>query len=141
MVLKRGFPTLLLLIGLSLTSCRSNEICFNIESQEIQSCNSKRLSRLYIEDSVRNEDYQIEWNWDKTNSDPRSKLNLSAIPEGYEITSGWPQKVIPRDRFKLKANTKYTIERSGGDAGECTIEVFTDSTGRVYKSNKEGCDH
>lgn len=62
------------------------------------------------------------------------KLNLEEIEIGYQIYKGWQHTPMDINKFKLIPNATYTIERTGGDAAASAIKVWTNSLGRVYKS-------
>jgi len=135
MSLKSNFIYFIFLLTV-LTSCQSNAISFCIESQEIQSENSKGLHRIYIENDSTIETYMIEW---QEKIAPPLKLNLLYIPKGYFIKSGWQNVLIDISDFKLKSNSKYTFRRSQGDASGYEIKIITDNKSAILSSNKEKC--
>lgn len=129
-----------LLLIVFLQSCfQSNSIYFNVELQEIKSCNNKGIKRIYIASDSTNENYRIEWKND--NQTPPTVIKLIPLTTGYIITSSWKNIQITPSKFKLNSNRKYTIERTQGDATPYKIEVFTNEEGNIYKTNKNQCNN
>jgi len=127
----------LIIFCLLLHSCfQSNSISICIETQEIKSCNSKGINRIYITNDSTDESYRIEW--EKKENAPTT-LNLNAIPNGYFITTGWNKTKLKSTKISLKANTKYTLERSQGDASSYKIKIYTNEQGVINNSDKTNC--
>ena len=120
----------LLLIPFLLSSCFSNAIDFDIDTQSVRSGNIKSIRNLTIMEDSSETGYHIQWYGNNDNV-PRT-LSLSNIEQGYEVPSV-PDAcgTVENNMLKLKPSKKYIIQRSGGDAGSYAIYVWTDENGRV----------
>jgi len=129
----------LLTVVLGFSSCffQSNAIYFDIKEQAIKSCNSKGITRIYVEQVSTEKRCSIIWSDNDTNVP--TTVQLSSISNGYTVLSGYPERRISNKEFKLQAFSKYIIERVQGDAGAYRIEVWTDGDGRVIKADPDSC--
>ena len=129
---------LVILISILAASCfESNAIYFNINEQSIRSCNSKGISRLFINNDSVAEVYSLIWNNNK--KDAPKKICLYPLTVDYVITKGWNNKEISKEDFKLRPYSIYTIERVQGDATSYKITVQTDESGTIVKAVPDEC--
>lgn len=129
----------LLICPLILQSCLSNEIYFNLKTQEIYSCNFRKLRGLdftLIDENVMGGGYLFLWQ-DSTKNAP-TKFSLRDIPNEYKISPDGVSQITPY-KFKLRSNSKYKINRFGGDASSYSIIIITNSEGKVIKTDHNQC--
>jgi len=120
----------IILFILSIVSCQSTNIFFDIESQSIISCNQRSLKRLVIEcdsTNVIDNDCIIQL-YSKT---APSIVKLDSVVEIYEY------KKTPI--FYPNCSYKLTFI-GGGDEGYTELKIWLDKKGKVYKTNRSDCD-
>jgi hypothetical protein len=120
-----------------LCSCTTNEISFDINKQQVVSCNSKTLYNLTVDDKAGSDIFWLEW---EDSSHAPLTINLARIPEGYQISKGGENVPISNRYITLKGSSSYIITRSGGDAGDFEIEIITDEKGKVFKTSHPDCE-
>jgi len=120
-----------------LISCNSNAIYFDIETQSLQSCNSKGIKRIYVEDESSTETYLISWT--DTVSTAPDNIKLKNIQCGYNIYKGWKDEQINAYNFKLLPSKAYVIKRVQGDASSFKIKIWTDNSGNISKTSHSSC--
>ncbi|GEM55542.1 hypothetical protein B0A58_00325 [Flavobacterium branchiophilum NBRC 15030 = ATCC 35035] len=130
---RKGKKILLLLISFLLfISCKyKNDIFFDIEKQQLNSCDGLLRNIILSSD---NDGISLFWN-NTTKSAPKS-LKLNNIPKGYEVTT---KGLLRKNKFKIMPNTKYSIEKWGNGAESFTINIWTDSNGKVFKTSHPIC--
>lgn len=115
------------------SSCQNHKMYFDIEKQELISCNKKDFRSLGIDDE--NDAYLLIWK-DTINDVPQI-INFNNLPKGYEVTMSGMKTI---KSFKLKPNMKYELEKYGGGQNSHIIKIWTDATGKVYKTTHPNCD-
>ena len=123
---------LVILVFFASISCSNHKMYYNVDKQELISCNKLSFYNLSI-DGV-NDDIHIYWR-DYINTP--EVLNLNNISDGYKKTSGGIKRMRP---FRLEPNSEYTISKSGLGKMTHMIKVWTDTTGKVFKTTNPNCD-
>lgn len=128
----RKYITIVLVILFS--SCQNHKMYFDIEKQELISCNKSPFTYLGIEDE--NDAYSLIW--EDTIKDVPCILNFNKLlPKEYEVKKNG-LKIIKS--FKLEPNMEYTLVKSGYGKMTHMIKVWTNSIGKVYKTTHPNCD-
>lgn len=111
---------------------------FDIETQELKSCGKGFYTFEITHDSIVYESTNFTWNYDKSKEKIPKKINLNNIPNGYDFFNG-----IEYNLFHLEKNRKYKITFYTylflGGREVYIINIWTDSTGRVYKTTHSDC--
>ena len=121
------------IISILFSSCTTHHIHFDIEKQQLISCNSSSFLSLSINGI--NNNVSIKWKGN-INETPHS-LDLNNIPKGYDEIDGGIKRIKP---FKLLPNSLYTISKDGMGRNPHYIRIWTDSKGKVYKTTHPNCD-
>lgn len=131
--MKRKKSKKILLLSLLLFfSCKyNNDIYFDIDKQQLNSCNGV-LRNIVISSS----DDGISLFWNDTMRTAPKTLNIDSIPVGFKITS---KGLLRKNKFQMIPNTKYTIEKWGSGVESFTIDIWTDSKGKVLKTSNSKC--
>lgn len=128
-----NFNILFLTLSFFCTSCRvDHNIYFDISSQELRSCDGKRLRNIEIESEL--ESVGLFWT-DTLNKAPKS-LNLNKLPKGYKLSING---LHFNKSFNLKSNTSYTIEKWGSGGVNFKIRIWIDSKGNISKTSHPKC--
>ena len=110
-------------------SCSNSEFTFSEEKQVFENC-----SHLIITDNCsgynKNTTLFLEEK-PKAIIIARKSINLNQIPNGYFLTNGSGDIILPCD-FKLKENCEYEITNLVADRPSTTIIVSTDENGRLH---------
>ena len=125
------------MVMLTISSCWSNAINYDVKSQMIMSCSPKGMEHIDIKNDSLNDYYSIVWT-DVTKNAPRY-IDLKNIQKGFSIYKGWNDEPISVSDFKLHFLTKYTIAKPGGDAATYLIQVWTDSNGWICRTSQPNC--
>lgn len=113
---------------------RHHEMYFNIDKQQLVCCDKIKLGMLHFDDDNHKESISLFWEHNETN--PPEFLDLNNIPNGYKNTTGGLKR---KKKFRLSINSSYTIEKSGGGSPSFKIRIWTDSSGKVYKTTHSIC--
>lgn len=114
-------------------SCRiEHDFCFDINLQEVVCCDKKRIYYL----DISSKDDSVSLRWTGKREDAPKKLKIDSIPKEYEQYRGG---LSTKKKFKLNRNSKYLIEKGGGGGVDFTINIWTDSNGKVFKTSHPTC--
>lgn len=133
------FLSILVVLGIGyylMSHPRHHDIYFNIDEQQLISCDKIKFRMLSLKNENNEESLNLFWENNKDITDPPEFLDLNNIPKEYRITSGGIKSIRP---FRLKFNTSYSIEKSGGGSPSFKIRIWTDSRGKVYKTTHSSC--
>lgn len=132
---------ILLIFIFFMFSCKRthHEFYFDIKEQKVVSCDKVPFYSLYIDnDSITkkgfNYDYGaiLEWKGDRQLTP--YDFSFNNIPKEFHYFKG--ESAV---NFKFKANSKYTLEKSGGGSPSFKIRIWTDLNGKVFKTTHSNC--
>jgi hypothetical protein len=131
----------LLISTILLSSCKvtDHNFYFDTKEQLIISCDNERIFKLLISnDSIKADGFLYEsakyLTWKGKPSLAPHEFSFNKIPKDFHYFEG--KSAID---FKFKPNNKYTIEKSGGGNPSFKIRIWTDSSGKVYKTTHSIC--
>jgi len=118
------------------------ELSFKVNEQKLVECNSRQLLSFSIEnDSITKDNGAYEMTkiitWDNEGQQAPYEFSFKDIPEGYSLF-GYKNNTS-LNKLELKPNCSYTIEQYGGGGINFKIRIWTDSSGRVYKTTHPVC--
>ncbi|MDY3529819.1 hypothetical protein PG593_08530 [Riemerella anatipestifer] len=136
---------LILFCGYLFSSCdnRGHSLAFNLQKQVFYSCDSSPIRNLSIRnDSITIDGLSIEGamliSWDGNVDDEIAKeISVSEIPKNYKFTKGGLK--ADKSDYKLRGNSAYLIEKFGGGKSSFYLRIWTDSTGKVFKTTHPEC--
>lgn len=124
-------------ILLLLTSCYSNSIYFDLETQSVVRCNGT-IKRLYLKSKDDKDDFLFEVCPDKKGS---QSFSLKELNKNYSIQVIRNGAHLDLQHFKLRPEMEYEIENlSNGDAAGGGLSIRTDKNGLVVYADKTSCD-
>lgn len=136
---------LILFCGFLFVSCdnRVHNLAFDIQKQVFYSCDSSPIRNLSIKnDSITIDGFPIEGDmlitWDGNVDDQIVKeISTFEIPKKYKFTKGGLK--ADKNEYKLRTNSVYLIEKFGGGKSSFYLRIWTDSTGKVFKTTHSKC--
>lgn len=124
----------IILSTLLLSACHSNQIYLDEKTQMICSESNKGIRHLSIGSPYGSDSYSIKWD---SEENPPEKLSINPLTKGYVLTKDWYNNPMKPEELKLKKDSVYLIDRSGGDASPCEIEVIAIDENNHLKFIKE----
>jgi len=120
-----------------LTSCYSNMIYFDMDSQSIVRCDGK-ISRLYIE----SEDGKELWHFSVLpKKEPSKFFSIREINKNYSVKILYSSGHIDLENFKLRPEIEYKVTNSSSyDAAAGELLLKTDSNGYVIYADRTSCN-
>lgn len=128
---------------LSLSACNKHEFSFDVKQQIFYSCNGIPIRNLTIKnDSIKNDGFPLEGTvsiyWNGNAGDKiLNEIDLSNIPNSYILKKGGFQ--TKNKNYKLKPYSSYTVEKFGGGRPSFYLKIWTDSSGKVFKTTHPKC--
>jgi hypothetical protein len=123
-------------IAVIATCCHDNQIYYNADNQTVATCNRQAIKSMSIERSDGQQYYTLAV---KKGSKGKKEIDLESIASEY-LLKFYFENIDIRD-FQLSKNSTYIVaNHSFGDAAVATIEIKTDSNGKIIYSSRINCD-
>lgn len=117
-----------------ISSCKSTDIYFDLDTQSIVSCNDRVLKRLIIECDSFNLD-NSDCVYDLSLKEKKIKCSKVKINEIEKLFR------VKKNVTIFHPNNCYKITFVGsGDDGYSELKIWLDRYGRAYKTNKPNCN-
>jgi hypothetical protein len=121
---------------LLLSSCSDNKIYFDVEEQQVKTCNGKIIENLHLTSESGGAFYHFKKIQDQEGT---RSFSLLKINENYKLEGMTGQ--LSFDQFKLKPKTEYKVTNSTyGDAAPSCIIIETDDSGKITNASVTSCD-